>query len=106
MAGKDFLHGPHQEAQKSSRITWPLRVSGSLPSSLNEARLGSASPSLSAAGDACASKASASTLITMHFLCSDRNMAGEPPGLVTGRVGGDAGLDALRAVAMDQVESL
>src|SRR5215475_862346 len=47
MTGKDCLHGPHQEAQKSTRTTLAFVVSGRLPSSLNSERAGKESPGLS-----------------------------------------------------------
>src|SRR5437763_15852769 len=48
MTGKDSLHGPHQEAQKSISTTL-FDVAGGLPSSVNAARSGKRSPALTPA---------------------------------------------------------
>src|SRR5579862_5977150 len=96
MAGNDALHGSHQEAQKSSRTTLPLRVAGSLPSRLAAARSGSGSPTLMPSAKAWGLKAvqqpAASASRTTNDLGCCVRM--ESSRLVPGGFSGDATFDA------------
>src|SRR3954470_4251012 len=103
MAGKDFRHGPHHDAQKSRRTTLPLSVSGSLPSSLKESSAGSASPFFKAAGQICVMASMTTSSAIRVQLPLRRNILGEPPRLMACRIRRDATLHAA-AVALDQFQ--
>src|SRR5579859_3428114 len=105
MAGKELLHGPHHDAQKSRRMTDPFSLGGSFPSSLNAARSGMASPSFR---PAMQKPGTASAMNAMR----ERRTAGrscghigrKPPGLMPSTFRGDAGLRL--AVRLQQVEAV